>query len=119
MITMPIPPRPGDSLPNAAYVTLLSAAREFLWDGREDYSDLKSGAVCYALDMAVKRRRGLCKLKVQRGELKDIICSRLGRAGFYQGWIWQEHKVQGTRADWQAGRLAWINDMIVEFGGGL
>lgn len=116
-LAMPIPARSGDSQPNAAYVTLLSAARNFLWDGRGDCPESKNGAICFALDMAVKRQRKLCKLKERRGELKAIICSRLDRAGFYQTWVWKEHKVQSNRVDWQAGRLAWINDMILEFGG--
>lgn len=104
----PIPPRPEIPVgPNPDFAQKLSAGLDLLWDGTPGVYD-KERFICHTL-------RGLGCWKLQQ-----LIEDRLGRTRLsripktYGGWI-EELDSEYTDQEIQAGRKAWMLDMIQEF----
>lgn len=117
-----LPARDPTSAPNPTFVRLLNAALPVLWDGvgsRYDKLDLDRGRfyeryICLAI---VEGQRGGDLDRDDWSELTRLIDQRLDGSTF-DGWAWRRQGVDEMETvRIQAGRIAWIHDLVAEFGG--
>lgn len=119
-LTITLPPRDPASGPNPLFVQLLNAALPFLWDGVGDRYGV------FDAERARWQEKYLCLAILEgkpddvpnwiRVDLTDLIDQRLGGSTF-EGWACKQGVDELDTVRIQAGRKAWVLDLIEEFGG--
>lgn len=118
--TITLPPRDPASEPNPAFVRLLNTALPYLWDGVGDRYGM------FDADRERFQERYICLALMEgnpgdvpywdRVDLTGLIEQRLD--GFtFDGWACRQGVDDLDTVRTQAGRRAWMLDLIAEFGG--
>lgn len=113
MSPITLPARASEPVPNPEFVYLLEAALHVLWDGngkRDILGPTPEMFICLAIDEAAPEDIP----RYVKHELHSLIEERLNDGTFC---VWAHEQGVFDMPSIQAGRKAWVLDLITEFGG--
>lgn len=108
-----LPARDPASQPNAVFVQMLNGALPFLWDGTGGLSSAEGRGLEQYICLAISKGAPNGMPRGVWVELCQLVDDRLDGSTFG---VWAEMQGKFTPAQVQAGRKAWILDLINEFG---
>lgn len=115
MSTMPLPPRDPNSQPDPEFVQALNRALPFLWDGEGERFDVRGRDqeefICLAVSAAAPEDTPASDVRHWQAVVEGRL-QALGCCTFYS-WA-RDHGVYDSPSI-QAGRRAWMLDLVDEF----